>query len=80
MRLAGIGDRDGVRALRGEHLLVEQELGDDEWLAAELEGMAVLSDDGRNLGRVNRVLAAPTCSVLEVEGYEDLVPCSPTPS
>jgi 16S rRNA processing protein RimM len=56
VRLAGIGDRDGVRALRGEHLLVEQELGDDEWLAAELEGMAVLSDDGRNLGRVNEDL------------------------
>ncbi|GBD46396.1 Ribosome maturation factor RimM [bacterium HR41] len=74
VRLAGIGDRDGVHALRGEHLLVEQELGDDEWLAAELEGMAVLSDDGRNLGRVKRVLAAPTCSVLEVEGYGDLVP------
>ena len=59
IRLAGVTDS---RPLRGEVLLVEDELGEDEWLAADLVGLNV-----RGLGVVARVMDAPTCSVLELD-------------
>ena len=59
VRLAGIGD---PRGLRGELLLVEQELEPGEWLAADLAGCEI---PGR--GRVHRVLDGPSCSVLELD-------------
>jgi 16S rRNA processing protein RimM len=59
IRLAGVDDPG---ALRGELLLVEDELGDDEWLASDLLGNAVPGH-----GRVIRVLDGPSCSVLELE-------------
>jgi 16S rRNA processing protein RimM len=59
IRLAGLDD---PRELRGELLLVEAQLADDEWLAADLLRCSV---PGR--GRVVRVLDGPSCSVLELE-------------
>jgi 16S rRNA processing protein RimM len=59
VRLSGVED---PRPLRGELLLVDEELGDDEWLASDLVGLSV---PGR--GRVRRVLDGPSCSVLELE-------------
>jgi 16S rRNA processing protein RimM len=59
IRLAGVEDAGVVR---GELLLVEAELGEGEWLAADLVGRSV---PGR--GRVERVLDGPSCSVLELE-------------
>ena len=59
VRLAGIDD---PRPLRGEILLVEDELEQGEWLASQLVGCEV---EGR--GRVQRVLDGPSCSVLELE-------------
>jgi 16S rRNA processing protein RimM len=59
VRLGGLED---PRTVRGEVLLVDVELADDEWLAADLVGCAVPGH-----GRVLRVLDAPSCSVLELE-------------
>jgi 16S rRNA processing protein RimM len=59
LRLAGVGD---PRPLRGEPLLVEAELGDGEWLAADLVGCEV-----EGAGRVARVLAGPSCDLLELD-------------
>jgi 16S rRNA processing protein RimM len=59
IRLAGVDDPG---SLRGEPLLVEVELGEDEWLASDLVGCAVAGH-----GRVTRVLDGPSCSVLELE-------------
>ena len=59
IRLAGIDD---PRPLRGEILLIEDELAEDEWLAADLVGCRVLG-----LGTVTRVVDGPSCSVLELE-------------
>jgi 16S rRNA processing protein RimM len=59
VRLRGVDDPG---ALRGELLLVEADLGEGEWLAADLVGRSV---PGR--GRVTRVLDGPSCSVLELE-------------
>jgi 16S rRNA processing protein RimM len=62
IRLSGIGDRDALGPLRGEPLLVEDELAEDEWLAGDLVGCEV-----PGLGRVHRVLGGPSCDVLELE-------------
>jgi 16S rRNA processing protein RimM len=59
IRLSGVDDPG---ALRGALLLVDEELGEDEWLASELVGMAVPGH-----GRVLRVLDGPSCSVLELD-------------
>lgn len=62
IRLSGIGDRDALAALRGELLLVEEELAEGEWLAGDLVGCQV-----PGLGRVSRVLGGPSCDVLELD-------------
>jgi 16S rRNA processing protein RimM len=68
VRLAGIATREAVAALRGELLLVEDALGEGEWLADDLIGCRV-----EGLGAVVRVIDAPSCDLLELEGGE-LVP------
>ena len=59
IRLAGIDD---ARPLRGELLLVEDELAEGEWLAGDLVGLAV-----PGMGAVARLIDAPSCTVLELE-------------
>ena len=59
IRLDGVAD---PRPLRGELLLVEDELAEGEWLASELVGCTV---PGRGL--VVQVVDGPSCSVLELE-------------
>jgi 16S rRNA processing protein RimM len=59
VRLAGIED---PRPLRGELMLVEDELADDEWLASQLIGLSV-----PGIGTVSPVIDAPSCSVLELD-------------
>jgi 16S rRNA processing protein RimM len=62
LRLTGLDDREAVAALRGEQLLVEATLAEDEWLAGELVGCSV-----EGMGEVARVLDGPTCDLLELE-------------
>ncbi len=70
VRLEGCVDRDGAEALRGSELLVARErapeLEPDEWWAEDLEGCAV-RDGEREVGTVRRLVALPSCEVLEVE-------------
>ncbi|MEA2241154.1 MAG: rRNA processing protein RimM [Solirubrobacteraceae bacterium] len=76
LRLDGVDDRAGAEALRGEELLVARAaappLPAGEYWAEDLEGCAVVTPDGRELGRVDRLRALPSCEVLEVGGL--LVP------
>ena len=60
VRLSGVDD---ARPLRGEVLLVEDELGEGEWLASDLVGCRVPELDGV----VVRILDEPSCSVLELD-------------
>ena len=60
--LIRLTDLPDPRPLRGEPLLVEAELGEGEWLAADLLGSSVPGH-----GRVRRVVEGPSCSVLELE-------------
>lgn len=70
VRVDGCSDRDAAQALRGLELEVPRvaapALQEDEWWAADLEGLAV-RDGGRQVGTVRRLLALPSCEVLEVD-------------
>jgi 16S rRNA processing protein RimM len=69
LRRAGTDARPLIRVsnitdpspLRGEFLLVEEQLGNEEWLASDLLHCSVPGH-----GRVVRVLDGPSCSVLEL--------------
>src|SRR5207244_7135683 len=72
-------DRSMAEALSGSKIREERaeapELPPDEWWPEELEGCSV-RDRGRTVGTVRRLLALPTCEVLQVErdtGGEDLL-------
>ena len=72
VRLSGVEDRDAAAALRGQALLMAQEdapLEEGEWLSADLVGCEV-----PGLGSVRRVIAAPSCDLLEVGDDAVLVP------
>jgi 16S rRNA processing protein RimM len=58
VRLSDLGDPS---PLRGEPLLVDEQLRDDEWLASDLVDSSVPGH-----GQVVRVLDGPSCSVLEL--------------
>jgi 16S rRNA processing protein RimM len=74
VRLEGCEDRAGAEALRGQELLVARtaapDLEEDEWWATDLEGCAVYDGD-REVGVVVRLLALPSCEVLEVGRSDD---------
>jgi 16S rRNA processing protein RimM len=69
VRLAGCEDRNAAEALRGQELFMARAdapaLEEDEWWADDLEGCAVRDGD-REVGIVARLLALPSCEVLEV--------------
>ena len=77
VRRSGTDDRpliklarlDDPALVRGEVLLIDEELEDDEYLVADLVGCEV-----PGLGRVERVVDAPSCSLLEVGEEGHLVP------
>ncbi len=70
LRLAGIGDREAVDALRGTDLWAPRTevptLEADEYWAEDLEGCEVVDGD-RPVGRVRTLLGLPSCEALEVE-------------
>jgi 16S rRNA processing protein RimM len=70
VRLAGVNERSGAEALRGQALMLKEThaptLGEGEWWAHELEGCEVL-DGERLLGVVVRLIELPSCEALEVE-------------
>ena len=69
LRLEGFSDRGAAEQLRGAELLVARAeapaLEPDEWWAEDLTGCAVFDGD-RAVGTVARLLALPSCEVLEV--------------
>jgi 16S rRNA processing protein RimM len=72
IRLNGVEDRDGAARLTGESLLADiadAPLDSDEWLAADLIGCEV-----PGIGKVTRVVEAPSCHLLEVGPAGLLIP------
>jgi 16S rRNA processing protein RimM len=70
LRIDAASDRTAIEGLRGRELIVDDVLAppleDDEYLAADLEGCAVV-DGERSLGVVARLMALPSCEVLELD-------------
>jgi 16S rRNA processing protein RimM len=72
IRLSGITDRDGAARIGGEPLmadLADAPLESDEWLSDDLIGCEVVG-----VGRVVRVVPAPSCDLLEVGPDAVLIP------
>ena len=70
LRLDGLGSRSDADALRGSELLVPRSaagpLDENEFWADELVGCTVV-DGAVEVGVVRRLLAYPSCELLEVE-------------
>jgi 16S rRNA processing protein RimM len=70
LRLEGVAGREAAEALRGAELRCPRAeapaLGEQEWWAEDLERCRV-TDGERAVGVVIRLLALPSCEVLEVE-------------
>ena len=65
VRLEGVEEREAAASLTGKLVLVQEReapLAADEWLAGDLEGCVV-----EGLGRVTRVVGAPSCDLLELD-------------
>lgn len=78
LRLSGATSRTAAEELRGSELRVPRSaappLEEDEFWAEDLEGCAVVDGD-RPVGTVRRLLAYPSCELLEVrrDGAPDLL-------
>jgi 16S rRNA processing protein RimM len=79
VRIEGSEDRAAAEALRGLEILAPRDnargLEGDEWWAEDLESCRVV-DGEREVGQVRRLLALPSCEVLEVargDGAPDLL-------
>ena len=74
LRFEGIGDRDRAGGLRGRYLLSPfsetEPLGEGEVFHHQLVGLAVVTPDGRSVGRVREVYDLRPAVLLEVEGGE----------
>lgn len=80
VRVDGVDDRTAAEALKGAGLWVPREavgeLGEDEYLVADLLGCEVRDEAGRTVGRVADVMSTGSCDVLVVRDQrrEILVP------
>lgn len=78
LRLSLATDREGAIALRGRAIEVPKTaappLGDDEYWADDLVGCRVVVSGGRVLGSVVRMVAYPSCEVLELDCDGQLIP------
>ncbi|HEY5318982.1 MAG TPA: ribosome maturation factor RimM [Solirubrobacteraceae bacterium] len=79
VRIEGCEDRTAAEALRGLEIFAPRAaapaLEADEWWAEDLEACRV-RDGSREVGKVKRLLALPSCEVLEVarkDGAGDLL-------
>lgn len=70
VRVEGIEDRSAAQGLVGLEIFVSRndapKLEPEEWWAEDLEGCLV-QQAGSHIGTVRRLLALPSCEVLEVE-------------
>ena len=71
LRLDIAADRTAAEALRGRELIVvgaeKPPLEADEYPAEDLEGCAVVTTASAPLGTVKRMLAYPSCELLELD-------------
>ncbi|BCH52608.1 ribosome maturation factor RimM [Agrobacterium vitis] len=74
VRFRGVNDRNAAEALNGLELFIErsalpdEELDDDEFYYADLEGLAVVDAEGNSYGTVTAVFDFGAGDLLEVKG------------
>ena len=75
LKFAGIDDATAAAGFRGEYLEIPESesmpLPKGEYYRWQLEGLAVVTTDGRPLGRVLHVLETGSADVLEIRGEGD---------
>lgn len=73
VRFEGINDRNAAEALNGVELYVDRDrlpdddLDDDEFFYADLEGLDVIDDEGRNWGVVTAIFDFGAGDILEIK-------------
>jgi len=77
----GIDDRTAAERLTGRELVVPEswlpELEEGQWWAFQIEGCAVVTESGHDVGHVDEVLAYPAHDiwrVVDADGVETLIP------
>lgn len=74
VRFRGVNDRDAAEALNGLELYIErdtlpdEELDEDEFFYADLEGLEVLDGEGRSYGAVTGIYDFGAGDLLELKG------------
>ena len=72
LKLAGYDDRNAAGLLRGKLLQIREDqaipLNDDEYFLFQLEGLAVISEDGTFLGKLIQVIETGANNVFVVRG------------
>ncbi|RWX75101.1 ribosome maturation factor RimM [Neorhizobium lilium] len=74
VRFRGVNDRDAAEALAGLELFIERdnlpddELDDDEFYYADLEGLDAVDPDGKSYGTVSGVFDFGAGDLLELKG------------
>jgi len=69
LKLEGVNNVDAAEALQWEYLSAppdDLELGEDEFLVSDLEGLKVVLADGTELGIVDEVAAYPAQDILVI--------------
>jgi 16S rRNA processing protein RimM len=74
LNLDEIGDRDAIVTFRGAPVTARRSdltpLGEGEWFADDLVGLAVVDQAGTALGTVKKLTNLPSVDVLEVDPIE----------
>ena len=74
IRFRGVNDRDAAEAIRGLNLYVErehlpdEELDDEEYFYADLEGLDVVDGEGNSYGAVSAIFDFGAGDLLELKG------------
>lgn len=70
LKLSGVETMSEAQALQWEYLeaapIATPDLEEDEYLVTDLEGLRVVTTDGRELGEVDEVLPYPAQDILKV--------------
>lgn len=73
--LAGVEDRSGVAALRGQEVVLDRheldDLEDEEFYVGDLVGMKAVSALGEDFGEVVEVISTPAHEILVLEGGDE---------
>jgi len=82
LKLEGVSTREAAEALKGSTVWIEKayfpKLGPDEYYWHQLKGLVVLTESGRDLGKVSKLFSTPAHDIMVVTGggREYLIPAT----